>query len=97
MLNHLNQEMKGSKNMGNNLYKVLGSTLMVISGIIYTLERITAKISAAIVSAGHATNGHTINIEPNYPSFFGNFFVWFFLFVGFLVLAFGFPKSNNEN
>lgn len=80
--------------MTNNFYKILGTILMVISGLIYSLERITARISSSIIEAGHASNGLSAEIRTDYPGFFDNFFVWFFLFIGFLLLAYGFPKKQ---
>jgi len=79
--------------LGNNLYRKLGTVFMAISGLIYSFERITARISSSIIEAGHASNGHNIEIKPDYPGFFDNFFVWFFLFIGFVLLAYGFPKK----
>ncbi|MGM0884048.1 MAG: hypothetical protein ACQEXQ_23805 [Bacillota bacterium] len=82
--------------MTNNFYKILGTILMVISGLIYSLERITARISSSIIEAGHASYGRSAEIGTDYPGFFDNFFVWFFLFIGFLLLAYGFPKSVSQ-
>lgn len=81
--------------MGNNFYKVLGAVFMVFSGLIYTFERIAERISSSIIEAGYAANGHLNEIEPDYPGFFNNFFVWFFLFIGFILLAYGFPKKTH--
>jgi len=78
--------------MGNNFYKILGTIFMVISGLIYTAERIIEKLSDALEVAGHASHGTAIARTPHYPGFFDNFFVWFFLFIGFLLLAYGFPN-----
>lgn len=80
--------------MGNNFYKVLGSVFMILSGIIYTSERIIENISTSLIIAGFASHGTGANIEPNYPGFFENFFVWFFFFLGFILLAYGFPNSK---
>lgn len=43
--------------MGNNVYKLLGTIFMLMSGGFYTAERITEKISAAIVAYGYASTG----------------------------------------
>ncbi|OAB43727.1 hypothetical protein [Paenibacillus glacialis] len=80
--------------MGNNSYKILGTIFMIVSGGLYTIERIVEKLSASIVAAGYASHGAGIDRTPYYSGFFDNFFVWFFFFLGFLLLAFGFPKRN---
>jgi hypothetical protein len=78
--------------MGNNFYKILGSVFMIASGLMYTAERIVDKLSSAMIAAQYAKNGTLINIPIRSNGF--NFFVWFFLFVGFLLLAYGFPKRR---
>jgi hypothetical protein len=83
--------------MGNNFYKVLGAIFMITSGLIYTAERIIEKLSVALVTAGfasHGTSNYDFLRNTHYNSFFDNFFVWFFFFLGFLLLAYGFPKDN---
>ncbi|MCJ8010154.1 hypothetical protein MUG84_00165 [Paenibacillus sp. KQZ6P-2] len=80
--------------MGNNYYKILGAIFMIISGLIYTAERIIENLSAALVAAGYASHGTGTDRAPNYAGFFDNFFVWFFFLLGFLLLAYGFPKGN---
>ncbi|MBP1153729.1 MULTISPECIES: hypothetical protein [unclassified Paenibacillus] len=82
--------------MGNNVYKVSGMIFMITSGILYTAERIVEKLSAAMVAAGYASGGIGTDRTVNYSHFFENFFVWFFLFIGFILLAYGFPKDRNE-
>ncbi len=81
--------------MENNSYKILGTIFMIGSSLIYTIERAITRISASIVAAGHASHGTVTNFDLIYPGFFDNFFVWFFLFIGFLLLAYGFPKFKN--
>jgi hypothetical protein len=78
----------------NNIYKILGTIFLIISAVIYTSERVIEKISVSLVNAGFASHGSSVNNEPNYPGFFGNFFVWFFFFLGFLLLAYGFPNNK---
>ncbi|AJS58975.1 hypothetical protein [Paenibacillus sp. IHBB 10380] len=80
--------------MGNNLYKILGTIFMIVSGVLYTTERIMEELSASIVAAGYASQGTGTDRTSYYSGFFDNFFVWFFFFLGFLLLAYGFPKSN---
>jgi hypothetical protein len=71
---------------------------MIVSGVLYTTERIIEKLSASIVAAGYASQGtgsdRRTSYYSGYSGFFDNFFVWFFFFLGFLLLAYGFPKSN---
>jgi hypothetical protein len=80
--------------MENNFYKILGTLFMIISGLIYTAERIIENLSVSIITAGYASHGTITDKTPHYPGFFDNFFVWFFFFLGFLLLAYGFPKDN---
>jgi hypothetical protein len=81
--------------MGNNVNKVLGTIFMLMSGIFYTAERIIEKVSAAIVASGYASHGVGSDRTAHYPQFFENFFVWFFLLVGFVLLVYGFPKAKD--
>lgn len=80
--------------MGNNFYKILGSLFIALSAILYTIERITANISSALIVAAHASNGGNVQFDPEYPDLFDNFFVWFLFLVGFVILAYGFPKRD---
>lgn len=83
---------KGFEYMGNNTYKIIGTVFMIVAAILYTIERCVANISHAIIKAGYASNGTNPDLKLDYPGFFENFFVWFFLFIGFILLAYGFPK-----
>ncbi|MFD0675180.1 hypothetical protein [Cohnella sp. GCM10027633] len=82
--------------MGNTYYKILGTIFLITSGLIYTTERIIEKLSAAIHAAGYASNGAGVERTVHYHGFFENFFVWFFFLVGFILLAYGFPKNNTD-
>ena len=85
--------------MGNNFYKILGAIFMITSGLIYTVERIIEKLSVALVTAGFASSGTNYTDflrNTRYNGFFENFFVWFFFFLGFLLLAYGFPRGNTR-
>jgi TRAP-type mannitol/chloroaromatic compound transport system permease small subunit len=73
--------------MGNNVYKVLGTIFMLMSGIFYTAER--------IIESGYASHGVGSDRTAHYPQFFDNFFVWFFLLIGFVLLVYGFPKEKD--
>ncbi|MDO3679520.1 hypothetical protein [Paenibacillus ehimensis] len=80
--------------MGNRLNKIIGTVFLLASGAYYTAERIGAKIAAAIPAAGSAARG-SYDATPTNPTFFENFFVWFFMLVGFVLLTFGFPKDRD--
>ena len=80
--------------MGNNFYKGLGAAFLFVAAILYTSERIVEKLAAAIVAAGHASAGMGTDRAVAYDGFFANFFVWFFALIGFLLLAYGFPKDK---
>ena len=67
---------------------------MIVSAMMYTAERIIEKLSAALVAAGYASNGTGSDRSVHYTGIFDNFFVWFFLFIGFILLAYGFLKDN---
>jgi len=84
--------------MGNNFYKILGAILMITSGLIYTSERIIEKLSVALVSAGFSSHGTYTDFhgDIHYNGFFDNFFVWFFFFLGLLLLAYGLLKDNKR-
>ena len=82
--------------MGNQFYKILGTIFMIVSGLIYTAERIIDKLSSAIIAARMAERGTGIHLPFRHHGFFDNFFVWFFFFLGFLLLVYGFPKSRES-
>lgn len=81
--------------MGNDFYKILGSVFMLMSGILYTIERVVTTITSSKVHAEYVAQGIYKKFEPEYPIFFDNFFVVFFLLVGFVILAYGFPKKSS--
>lgn len=80
--------------MKANFYKFLGAFLLIASGLFYTAERISARISSAIVAAGFSTHRNVVENIPSYSGLFDNFFVWFLWFVGILILIFGFVKKT---
>jgi len=82
--------------VGSNINKISGIILIVMSGIIYTLENITEKISSAMVASGYAMTGIGVDRTYNNIGLFDNFFVWFFFLVGFILLVFGFPKEKKN-
>ncbi|MGF9695700.1 hypothetical protein [Paenibacillus sp. MABNR03] len=76
----------------NNANKILGSALMLGSVCIATMERISVRISAAIVEAGYASGGNAremVSLNDNGPGLL----VYFLFFVGFILLVSGFPGS----
>jgi hypothetical protein len=80
--------------LSNHTYKLLGTIFMIISGIIFTIERCVANISGSLIVAGHASHGTAVGFQPEYPSFNDNFFVLFFLIIGILIFAYGLIKKN---
>lgn len=65
---------------------------MSLSGLFYTAERIAERFSVAITDAGLASHDGSTMGFLNYPGFFSNFFVWFFLLIGLLLLSVGYSK-----
>lgn len=82
--------------MEKYVYKIIGFLFLTVSAILFTSERIADKISAAIVDAGYATRVNGVGQVPFSSSFslFDNFFVWFFFFVGLIILAFDSLKKR---
>jgi TRAP-type mannitol/chloroaromatic compound transport system permease small subunit len=75
--------------MGNDFYKGLGAVFMIAGGFFYTLERVASRIANAMIVAGAAVRGPSSNSIFETP----NYMVWFFLFIGFVLLVFGFPSK----
>jgi hypothetical protein len=80
--------------LSNHTNKVLGTIFMIISGLIFTIERCVASISDSLIVAGHASHGMAVAFTPEYPSISDNFFVLFFLILGILIFAYGLIKKN---
>ncbi|WP_308636398.1 hypothetical protein [Paenibacillus silvisoli] len=82
--------------MENKTYMRLGALFMITAAAIYTLERCVKVIAYATIYANEpgAEAGRLMNDFSMFGSFFTNFFVWFFLLVGFVLLAFGFPARR---
>ncbi|WP_440118967.1 hypothetical protein [Paenibacillus sp. QZ-Y1] len=80
----------------NNTNKILGVVLMISSIFISTLDRISVRISTAIVEAGYASAGETRELIPANNTGFMGLLVYFLFFVGFVLLVAGFPGSSRK-
>ncbi|GAS81216.1 hypothetical protein [Paenibacillus amylolyticus] len=81
----------------NNINKILGVILMLGSVFIATMERISIRVSAAIVEAGYASGGNNV---PQFAQMNDNstgLLVYFMFLVGFVLLVAGFPGSYKKN
>lgn len=76
----------------NNTNKIIGAALMLGSVGLATLERISVRLSAAIVEAGHASGGNPREIVSLNDNGSG-LLVYFLFFIGFVLLVSGFPGS----
>jgi hypothetical protein len=72
--------------------KILGVVLMIASVFISTLERISVRLSAALVDAGSGSEQglREVTRTVDVPS---GLLVYFMFFVGFVLLVAGFPGS----
>ncbi|WP_163855854.1 hypothetical protein [Paenibacillus elgii] len=64
--------------------RTCGIVLLVVSGLFYTIERIGAKIAAAIDDSS----------PPVYPGIFDNLFVWLFLLTGLILLGMSYATKK---
>lgn len=76
-------------------YKIIGMLFLFFSGAFYTAERIAARIAEGIAAAGGDGSKHPSEVYWH-PSITDNFFVWFFLLIGFVILAYGFPRRGER-
>ncbi|MBU5351179.1 hypothetical protein KQI74_02735 [Paenibacillus barcinonensis] len=76
----------------NQMNKILGVVLMIASVFISTLERISVRLSAALVEAGSGSEQglREVTRTVDVPS---GLLVYFMFFVGFVLLVAGFPGS----
>ncbi|QDQ02375.1 hypothetical protein FOH38_18900 [Lysinibacillus fusiformis] len=75
-------------------YKVLGVVLIIISGLIYSLERGFSMLSTSMIRAGFFSGGMTGEVpEVEVNTFFSNFYVPLFLIVGLMLVIYGFLKK----
>ena len=81
----------------NNTNKILGAVLMVSSIFISTLDRISVRISTAIVEAGYASGGKARELIPASDNGFTGILVYFLFFVGLVLLVAGFPGSSKKD
>lgn len=80
----------------NNTNKILGAVIMISSALILTIDRISVRISTAIVEAGYASAGETRELIPADDMGFTGLLVYFLFFVGFVLLVAGFPGSSRK-
>lgn len=77
-----------------NYYRISGIILIIMSGLIYTLERGFSLLSTSLVRAGFYSGSMTGEIpEVEASGFFENGFVPFFLVLGLAFLIYGFQKK----
>ena len=76
----------------NQMNKILGVVLMIASVFISTLERISVRLSAALVEAGSGSQQglREVTRTVDVPA---GLLVYFMFFVGFVLLVAGFPGS----
>ncbi|WP_078546780.1 hypothetical protein [Litchfieldia alkalitelluris] len=75
-------------------YKITGIVFLIMSGLIYTLERGFSLISTSIVKAGFyagTMSGEVPTIEAS--GIFNNFFVLIFLIIGVAFVVYGFKSQ----
>lgn len=76
------------------LHKVLGAVLIIISGLIYSLERGFSMLSTSLIKAGFFSgrmSGGVPEVEVN--TLFSNFYVPLFFIVGLILVIYGFMKK----
>ncbi|MCL6659198.1 MULTISPECIES: hypothetical protein [Paenibacillus] len=81
----------------NNINKILGVILMLGSVFISTMERISIRVSVAIVEAGYASGGTNVPQFTQTNEHPTGLLVYFMFFVGFILLVAGFPGSYKKN
>ncbi|MEO2213688.1 hypothetical protein ABGV40_22790 [Paenibacillus amylolyticus] len=81
----------------NNINKILGVILMLGSVFISTIERISIRVSVAIVEAGYASAGTNVPQFAQTNEYPTGLLVYFMFFVGFILLVAGFPGSYKKN
>ncbi|MEC0129324.1 hypothetical protein [Paenibacillus pabuli] len=81
----------------NNTNKILGVVLMISSIFIATIDRISVRISTAILEAGYASSGKTRELMPANDMGFTGLLIYFLFFVGFVLLVSGFPGSSRKD
>lgn len=77
-----------------NFYKTTGFVFIIMSGLIYTLERGFSLISTSVIKAGFFSGTMTGEIpEVEVSGFFNNLFVPLFLTVGVALIIYGVKKK----
>ncbi|MFJ7738832.1 hypothetical protein ACIQ2D_21225 [Lysinibacillus sp. NPDC097287] len=76
------------------LYKVFGAVFIIISGLIYTLERGFSMLSTSLIRAGFFSGGMGGEIpEVEVNTLFSNLYVPLFLIIGLILVVYGFLKK----
>jgi hypothetical protein len=76
-------------------YQVLGTVFIIMSGLIYSLERGFSMLSASLIRAGFFSGrmtGEVPEVEVN--GIFSNFYIPLFLIVGLILVILGFMKKQ---
>ena len=77
-----------------NFYKITGIVFIIMSGLIYTLERGFSLLSTSLVKAGFFSGTMTGGVpEIETSGFLENWFVPLFLILGIMFLIYGFKKK----
>lgn len=83
--------------MLNQMNKILGVVLMVASVFISTLERMSIRLSTALIEAGSGSEQGLREVTQTVDVPTG-LLVYFMFFVGFVLLVAGFPGTyKNKN
>lgn len=77
--------------------KIIGVVLLIMSGLIYTLERGYTMLSTSIVKAGFFAGGMTGEIpDLKISTFSDNLFVPLFFILGISILIYSFFKKHKS-
>lgn len=75
-------------------YKLLGALFIMISGLIYSLERGFSMISTSLIMAGFYSGKMSGEVpEVEIHTLFDNFYVPLFFIVGLILIVYGFLKK----
>ncbi|MCM3632888.1 hypothetical protein [Paenibacillus camelliae] len=81
--------------MKSNSYKIIGAVFLLLSGIIYSLERVSTLISTSMIRAGFFSGrmtGEVPSVET--ANFFDNLFAPLFLLIGLVSIIYGFKREK---
>ena len=75
-------------------HKILGAVFIIISALIYSLERGFSMLSTSLIRAGFFSGGMTGEVpQVEVHTLFSNFFVPLFLIIGSIFVIYGFMKK----